>query len=291
MRALRLLLPAVLAMAALSPRPALQAADAPPRATMLASSHRDGIAVREYWVSEKLDGVRGHWDGAHLWTRGGHRIHAPAWFTRGWPATPMDGELWIGRGQFERTSAIVRTGQPDDAAWRHMRFMVFDLPAHPGPFEARLVALRRNTGAAGVRWLQAVPQVRVDDARALERRLDEVEARGGEGLMLHHRGSIYRNGRSEWLLKYKRHDDAEARVVAHLPGKGKYEGMTGSLLVERPDGVQFRLGSGLSDVQRADPPPIGAWVTYRYDGLTSKGVPRFARFLRVRHGWTPEAPE
>ena len=109
--------------------------------------------------------------------------------------------------------------------------------------------------------------------------------------MLHHRGSIYRNGRSEWLLKYKRHDDAEARVVAHLPGKGKYEGMTGSLLVERPDGVRFRLGSGLSDVQRADPPPIGAWVTYRYDGLTSKGVPRFARFLRVRHGWTPEAPE
>ena len=291
MRALRLLLPAVLAMAALFPRPALQAADAPPRATMLASSHRDGIAVREYWVSEKLDGVRGQWDGAHLWTRGGHRIHSPAWFTRGWPATPMDGELWIGRGQFERTSAIVRTGQPDDAAWRDMRFMVFDLPAHPGPFEARLVALRRNTGAAGVRWLQAVPQVRVDDARALERRLDEVEARGGEGLMLHHRGSIYRNGRSEWLLKYKRHDDAEARVVAHLPGKGKYEGLTGSLLVERPDGVRFRLGSGLSDVQRADPPPIGAWVTYRYDGLTSKGVPRFARFLRVRHGWTPEAPE
>ena len=290
MRALRFLLHALLAIAAFHPRP-LPAADSPPRTTMLASSHRDGIAVQQYWVSEKLDGVRGRWDGEHLWTRGGHRINAPAWFTRGWPAVPMDGELWMGRGHFERTSAIVRTARPGDADWRDMRFMVFDLPAHPGAFEARLVALRRGVQAAGIAWLRAVPQVRVADARALEHRLDEVEARGGEGLMLHHRDSTYRNGRSEWLLKYKRHDDAEARVVAHLPGKGKYEGMTGSLLVERADGVRFRLGSGLSDAQRAEPPPLGAWVTYRHDGFTSKGLPRFARFLRVRHGWTPQSPE
>ena len=290
MRASRFLLPALLAIAAFHPRP-LPAADSPPRTTMLSSSHRDGIAVQQYWVSEKLDGVRGRWDGEHLWTRGGHRINAPAWFTRGWPVVQMDGELWIGRGQFERTSATVRTARPEDTYWRDMRFMVFDLPAHPGPFEARLVALRREVRGAGVPWLRAVPQVRVADARALEQRLDEVEARGGEGLMLHHRDSIYRNGRSELLVKYKRHDDAEARVIAHLPGKGKYEGMTGSLLVERADGVRFRLGSGLSDAQRAEPPPLGAWVTYRHDGFTSKGLPRFARFLRVRHGWTPEAPE
>ena len=290
MRASRFLLPALLAIAAFHPRP-LPAADSPPRTTMLSSSHRDGIAVQQYWVSEKLDGVRGRWDGEHLWTRGGHRINAPAWFTHGWPVVQMDGELWIGRGQFERTSATVRTARPEDTYWRDMRFMVFDLPAHPGPFEARLVALRREVRGAGVPWLRAVPQVRVADARALEQRLDEVEARGGEGLMLHHRDSIYRNGRSELLVKYKRHDDAEARVIAHLPGKGKYEGMTGSLLVERADGVRFRLGSGLSDAQRAEPPPIGAWVTYRHDGFTSKGLPRFARFLRVRHGWSPEAPE
>ena len=290
MRASRFLLPALLAIAAFHPRP-LPAADSPPRTTMLSSSHRDGIAVQQYWVSEKLDGVRGRWDGEHLWTRGGHRINAPAWFTHGWPVVQMDGELWIGRGQFERTSATVRTARPEDTYWRDMRFMVFDLPAHPGPFEARLVALRREVRGAGVPWLRAVPQVRVADARALEQRLDEVEARGGEGLMLHHRDSIYRNGRSELLVKYKRHDDAEARVIAYLPGKGKYEGMVGSLLVERADGVRFRLGSGLSDAQRAEPPPLGAWVTYRHDGFTSKGLPRFARFLRVRHGWTPEAPE
>lgn len=290
MRAPRFLLPALLAVAALQSI-SLRAADVPARTTMLASAHRDGIAVQHYWVSEKLDGVRGRWDGEHLWTRGGHRIHAPTWFTRGWPATPMDGELWMGRGRFERTSATVRTARPVDADWRAMRFMVFDLPSHPGPFEARLVALRRDVRGAGVPWLRAVPQVRVPDASTLEQRLDEVEARGGEGLMLHHRDSIYRNGRSEWLLKYKRHDDAEARVIAHLPGRGKYDGMTGSLLVERPDGMRFRLGSGLSDAQRAAPPPIGAWVTYRYDGFTSKGLPRFARFLRVRHGWKPEASQ
>ncbi|HEX7047399.1 MAG TPA: DNA ligase, partial [Gammaproteobacteria bacterium] len=43
------------------------------------------------------------------------------------------------------------------------------------------------------------------------------------------------------------------------------------------------IGSGFTDAERAEPPAIGSLVTYRYNGLTSNGVPRFARFLRVRH--------
>ena len=88
--------------------------------------------------------------------------------------------------------------------------------------------------------------------------------------------------RSEDLLKYKPHEDAEAQVVAHLPGKGKYEGMMGALQVRTPEGRSFRLGTGFTEAQRAAPPPLGAWLTYRYNGLTSKGLPRFARFMRMR---------
>ena len=72
-----------------------------------------------------------------------------------------------------------------------------------------------------------------------------------------------------------------------LPGEGKYAGMMGSLLVETPDGRRFRLGTGFTDEQRADPPPVGSWVTYRFNGFTTNGLPRFARFLRVRPGYTP----
>jgi len=270
--------------------PGAPAATEPPR-LMLATSYRAGVDVSDYWVSEKLDGVRGHWDGRRLLTRGGEPVNPPAWFTAGWPAQPIDGELWIGRGRFDEVSAIVRAVNPSDEAWRAVRFMAFDLPAHDGPFEARLAALRDLLDRAGIRWLQPVPQFRVGNIVELDARLADVVANGGEGLMLHHRQARYRAGRSEDLLKYKPYQDAEARVVGHAPGKGKYLGMTGALLVERPDGLRFRLGSGLSDAQRANPPPIGTWVTYRYNGLTANGVPRFARFLRVRHDMPPPDPE
>jgi DNA ligase 1 len=131
--------------------------------------------------------------------------------------------------------------------------------------------------------LAMVAQHRLDDAAALDQRLQTVLALGGEGLMLHHTDARYRDGRSDTLLKLTPHEDAEARVVGHTPGRGKYRGKTCALVVEREDGRRFRLGSGLSDGDRADPPPVGSLVTYRFNGLTSTGLPRFARYLRVRH--------
>ena len=239
--------------------------------------------VDEYWISEKLDGVRGRWDGRRLWTRGGHPVDAPAWFTAGWPPVAMDGELWLGRGRFDEASSLVRHPPGDDAPWRELRFLVFDLPGHGGGFEARVQAMRELLdGRSGLPWLRPVAQSRVADRGQLQARLRAVLDAGGEGLMLHHREARYAPGRSDQLVKLKPHDDAEARVVAYLPGKGKYEGLVGSLLVERDDGARFRLGSGLSDAERADPPAIGSLVTYRYSGLTPNGLPRFARFLRVR---------
>jgi DNA ligase-1 len=90
---------------------------------MLANVYAAHTDVSAYWVSEKLDGVRAYWNGRHLQTRGGEPIHAPAWFTADWPATPMDGELWAGRGRFSHTVSTVRQHVPDDAAWRKLRFM------------------------------------------------------------------------------------------------------------------------------------------------------------------------
>ena len=258
--------------------PALAAA--PP--LMLASSWQDGPDVSLYLVSEKLDGVRARWDGHALWTRAGHRIAAPAWFTQGWPKQLIDGELWMARGQFEVTSALIRSTPADEAQWRKLRFMAFDLPGATGGFAQRHDQLSRIIANQANPNLHAIEQRRLPDTTSLHRHLRSIIEAGGEGLMLHHQDNRYSDGRSTGLFKLKLHDDAEARVIGYVPGKGKYTGMVGALLMRTESGAQFRIGSGLSDAQRADPPAIGSQVTYRYNGLTVHGLPRFPRFLRVR---------
>ena len=261
------------------------AADAP--ALLLANVYRPGMRLADYWVSEKYDGVRGYWDGHTLRTRGGETVAVPAWFTAGWPDTPMDGELWAGRGRFSHAQSTVRQQQPDDAAWREMRFMVFDLPAHGGTFDQRLPALNKLVESLDQPWVQAVPQQRVASDAALQKLLLRTVRAGGEGLMLHRGASMYRAGRSDDLIKVKTHEDAEAKVVAHLPGQGRHAGRLGALVVEMPSGQRFRLGAGLTDAERDHPPPVGSWVTYRFRGTHDSGVPRFASFVRVRDDMPP----
>ena len=270
---------ALLAIAAFPALPAL-AADAP--ALLLAQVYRPGLPLQDYWVSEKYDGVRGFWDGRTLRTRGGETVRAPAWFTAGWPEVPMDGELWAGRGRFSHAQSTTRQQQPGDVAWRQIRFMVFDLPGDKGTFDQRLPALNALVESLGQHWVQAVPQRRVANDAALQALLHRTVRAGGEGLMLHRGASLYRAGRSDDLIKVKTHEDTEARVVAHLPGKGRHAGRLGALLVETPSGQRFRLGAGFSDADRERPPPVGSWVTYRFRGTHDGGLPRFASFVRER---------
>lgn len=270
---------ALLAIAAFPALPAL-AADAP--ALLLAQVYRPGLPLQDYWVSEKYDGVRGFWDGRTLRTRGGETVQAPAWFTAGWPEVPMDGELWAGRGRFSHAQSTTRQQQPGDVAWRQIRFMVFDLPGDKGTFDQRLPALNALVESLGQPWVQAVPQRRVANDAALQALLHRTVRAGGEGLMLHRGASLYRAGRSDDLIKLKTHEDTEARVVAHLPGKGRHAGRLGALLVETPSGQRFRLGAGFSDADRERPPPVGSWVTYRFRGTHDGGLPRFASFVRER---------
>lgn len=255
---------------------------ADPPALELSKIYHPGPDLSEFWVSEKLDGVRGRWDGQQLLSRGGQVIVAPAWFTAGWPAVPLDGEIWGGRGQFETTVSTVRQLQPDDAAWQRLRFMVFDLPAHPGVFSERLEAGAALVASLGQPWVQLVPQVRGSSHSALMKRLDDVVRGGGEGLMLHRGDALYRAQRSDDLLKVKPYEDAEAKVTGYEPGRGRHAGRTGALWVQTPEGQRFRIGSGLSDADRNSPPPIGSWITYRFRGRHESGLPRFATFVRLR---------
>jgi len=259
-----------------------QATEAQPTGVQLASDWSPGRSPQGFLVSEKFDGVRAVWNGQQLRFRSGREISAPDWFVRALPAHPLDGELWLGRGQFDRLSGVVRQQSPQEAGWRAVRYLVFDAPGGAGSFASRSEALAAVIAAARLPWLQCVEQFLVSDAAALAQRLQAVVNAGGEGLVLHRADALWHAGRSDALFKFKPEMDDEAEVVGYQPGKGRHAGLTGALVVRTPDGVKFELGSGLSDAQRRDPPALGSWVTYRYRDRTPSGLPRFATFVRTR---------
>lgn len=286
---LRCLLALLLLGAVLLPYAPAHAADnaiadaaivAPP--VLLAQTYSEKYDVADYLVSEKMDGVRALWDGKNLRFRSGRLIHAPAWFTAPLPAHPLDGELWMGRNSFEPLSAAVRREAPLESEWKTITYQVYELPGGEGSFSARIAALEASAARASLPWLQVVPQVRVKNKAVLKLKLAQVVRDGGEGLMLHRADAPWQTGRSDVLLKLKPHEDAEALVVAHVPGQGKYQDMLGALVVVTPQGRRFRLGTGFSDAVRRSPPAVGSTVTYRYRGFTSTGLPKFASFMRMR---------
>jgi DNA ligase-1 len=255
---------------------------ATPPSIELATTYRDNIEVSDYWISEKLDGFRARWDGQRLVSKGGNAFNPPPWFIAGFPAQALDGELWIARGSFEETASIVMRDDPGEQ-WQRVKFMVFDLPGDRGTFSQRLQKLAALVARADSPYLELITQYKLADKTALMDKLDDIAELNGEGLMLHHQDAIYTPKRSSYLLKLKKYQDAEAKVIAHLPGKGKYQGLLGSLLVQLARGEKFKIGSGLSDQQRQHPPPVGAIITFKYYGKTARGIPRFASFMRIKN--------
>ena len=259
-----------------------QANDSTAPPLTLAKTYQSKVDLSLYWVSEKLDGVRAYWNGQHLISRQGNIYPAPAWFTQDFPVQALDGELWLGRQQFQSLLSIVRKKQAIDSEWKRVRYFVFDQPALNKPFSQRLKSLQQLIALSENPYLQIVKQFRVKNKIELQQQLDRIITLSGEGLMLHRADAFYHAGRNNDLLKVKPYYDAEARVVAFIAGKGKYSGMMGALLVETPTAIQFKIGTGFSDLERANPPKIGSIISYKYHGKTDKGIPRFASFLRIR---------
>ena len=248
---------------------------------LLAHRWKADIDIAGWWMSEKLDGVRAYWDGSRFWSRLGNPYLAPEWFTDKFPSMSMDGELFVGRGAFQRTVSIVRR-QDRSVDWKDVTFLVFDAPAEHAVFEERIRTIEAVLAATGSPYVKAVPHWMCDDVDHLDEELARVEALGAEGLMLRQPGSPYEVGRSWTLLKVKSFWDAEAKVIGHHEGTGRHMGRLGAVQAELPSGVQFKVGTGFTDAQRENPPPIGSLITFRYQELTNAGVPRFPSFIGER---------
>eukprot|EP00927_Polykrikos_kofoidii_P060605 TRINITY_DN55543_c0_g1_i1.p1 TRINITY_DN55543_c0_g1~~TRINITY_DN55543_c0_g1_i1.p1 ORF type:complete len:693 (+),score=137.30 TRINITY_DN55543_c0_g1_i1:76-2154(+) len=261
-----------------------------PPDVLLANKWDEKVDPTGWWISEKLDGMRAYWDpeSCSLISRLGNPILCPKEFLASLPRVHLDGELFLGRGRFQELMSTVKNSanvDKVDGPWKHVDYIVFDLPAHAGKFEERQKILRSVLGAgpAGTRqFAQAHPQQLCRDRAHLDEELKAVQAKDGEGLMLRRAGSLYEKGRSNSLLKVKTFQDEEAVVVEHEPGKGRNVGVLGALRCRNREGMIFCVGTGFNDAQRADPPKVGEIITYRFFELTKDRKPRFPSFVGVR---------
>lgn len=236
----------------------------------------------DWWVSEKLDGVRCYWDGAEILSRVGNKFHAPEWFLDRLPKDHhLDGELFIGRGMFKEVVSVVKSHEAGDR-WKDVIFMVFDVPSSgERPFEERMALM--NDLCKNVLQLQMVEQKQFKAGDSIDEMLKKVEDMKGEGLMLRKPNSTYIKKRSNTLLKVKTFFDDEAKVIGFATeGTGRLTGMTGSLRCITRKGVEFDCGSGMDDALRHNPPPIGSIITFRYQEISdTSGKPRFPTFVGI----------
>ncbi|MBU0945135.1 MAG: DNA ligase [Proteobacteria bacterium] len=248
---------------------------------MLPQVYRDNIDIIGWLMSEKLDGVRGYWDGKRLLSKNGILLHPPAVFFHNFPPFPLEGELWGGRETFEQTVAIVNTQRPH-TGWLELKFAIFDVPDQKGGFSERLKIAENWFQNHPSRFAFVIPQKRIEHKGELKTELQRIEKSGGEGVIVRRADTLYSSGRSHEILKVKSFSDTEAVVIAHIGGQGRNRGRLGSLLVELPNKIQFKIGTGFSDEQRDNPPAVGSIITFKYYGLFQSGRPRFPSFLRIR---------
>ena len=251
-----------------------------------------GVDIKGWHCSEKLDGVRAIWTGSKFISREGNPFFAPDWFTKRLPRdVVLDGELFTVRGGFQNCVSIVRS-QDSHHRWKFsVTYQVFDIPSKGHlPFESRLSFLKDLVERKlNIKWVQLVSHQQVRDEDHVLQLLDSVTQQGGEGLMLREPKSTYTHGRSRSLLKVKTFHDADAIVRSYTPGTGKHASVIGALMCEmvdpktgQPSGKMFKVGTGLTDLQRKNPPKIGAVIIYKYQELSNSGNPRFPSFVGER---------
>lgn len=232
------------------------------------------------WVmSEKLDGIRGYWDGKVLYTRQQKILTPPHYFLKNFPPFAIDGELFTQRNDFANIASIVKSKK--DQGWQGMKLYVFDVPDSEGDLFQRLEVLEAYLKENPAPHIAIIPQIKIASREVLTAFYQDIIENQGEGVVVRNPNAPYERKRSSQILKIKPVEDEECQVVAHHEGKGKYQGRLGAITCENKRG-KFKIGSGFKDKDRQDPPPIGSIITYRYRGLTKSGLPRFATFYRLK---------
>ena len=289
--------------------------------TMLAHTYDSSkFMINGSFMSEKLDGFRCWWDGGitrgklkgdvawanqtkldqvstGLWSRYGNIIHAPNSWIDKLPPVMLDGEIWGGRGSFQRCRSICSRIPENMVNWEGITFNVFDLVDRSALMGRKIKCPNLNVefgdqydlanniyvpDGKGFRTSQAYLKNKVDfnevlvlhpqeqlsyakdEAEArLDQYMDEIINQGGEGVMLRRPDSGWFPIRSKELVKVKPCNDSEGQVTGYKSAKaGKLSGLIGSLILEW-NGLTFEL-SGLTNDERV----LGHPSTLLSNGIT-----------------------
>jgi len=172
------------------------------------------------------------------------------------PPFAIDGELWSKRGDFEHIASIVRDKVPGKG-WREIRHYIFDVPNAKGDLLKRLITLHPYEGDV----ICIIPQYPVHSQKELMDFLKEVEAKGGEGVVVRDPKARYERKRSSKILKVKSFVDDECEVVGYKERKGKFKGKAGAIICSWKE-QNISIGSGLSMRERIDSPKISSIITF-----------------------------
>ncbi len=230
-------------------------------------------------MSEKLDGIRGYWDGKKLSTKNGNTINAPKEFLKNFPPFALDGELWSKHNDFEFIQTTVLDNTPTKD-WQKITFNIFEVPNASGIFLQRLEKAKQWFIQHPNKYVKIIPQYLCKDEQHLQEYLDKVITLKGEGVIIKDPNQPYHTGRSPYILKVKKFQDMEGIVIGYNYKNGTH--IIKSLQVKLDNNINFNLGGGLSNNQRINPPAIGDTITFKYYGFTKNGKPKFASFLRIR---------
>ena len=247
---------------------------------LLLKSYKNDVNVTNWLMSEKLDGVRAYWDGTRLISRNGKAFAVPKWFINDFPPFEIDGELWTKRGDFENIISIVNRQTPHDG-WREISYQIFEVPHQKGGLMMRLEVLEKWLEKNPNTFIKIIPQKICKGSAHLKKVLDEVEVKGAEGLVVREPHALYIDKRTSKALKVKSFQDDECIVRGYTEGYGKFQGLVRALVCEWKD-RRLKIGSGLSLEERKNPPLLGSQITFKYNGLTKYGNPKFPVFLRIR---------
>ena len=242
----------------------------------LLKKYQEDMNVSGWYMSEKLDGVRAYWDGENLISRNGKVFNVPLFFIKEFPKTELDGELWSKRGDFSNISSIVNTKEAG-SRWKSLTYNIFEVPNVKGTLLERLSTLKKS------KYIKLLKQTKIKTKEELNNFLKSIESKGGEGVVIRNASLLYYTKRDKNSLKMKSYIDTECEVMGFTKGKGKYKNLFGALLCKLENNSTIKIGSGFTNAKREHPPKIGAIITFKYYGLTSKGNPRFPVYLRERH--------
>ncbi|WP_122893283.1 DNA ligase [Arcobacter peruensis] len=238
--------------------------------------------IKNWVMSEKLDGIRAYWNGKNLISKNGNIIFAPKYFIKEFPNFELDGELWTKRNDFENIQSIVLDKIPSKH-WKQITYNIFEVPNSKGDFLTRLEKIKHWQEKNHNNYIKIIKQIKCKNKEHLDRYLNELVKKQAEGIILKNPIPKYFTGRNPNILKVKNFLDSEGEVIAinyneSTSEKSKFK----SLKLKLKNGVVFNLGNGFSKQERINHPKIADIVTFKYYNLTRFGKPKFASFLRVR---------